>query len=223
MKIINAINVSKTFTNGKVKTRVLKDVNLEVKSGEFISIMGPSGSGKSTLLYILGGLDQPTSGEVLFNNQSYKNLGNLGMAKLRRRKLGFIFQFYNLVPSLTVEDNILIPVLLDHQKRKMYKQKLDAILDLIGLQDRRYMYPSELSGGQQQRVAIGRALIASPDIIFADEPIGNLDSKNGINIMNLFKKINENKKTTIIQVTHSSQSTQYGNRTIFLKDGVIVG
>lgn len=223
MKIINAINVSKTFTNGKVKTRVLKDVNLEVESGEFISIMGPSGSGKSTLLYILGGLDQPTSGEVLFNNQSYKNLGNLGMAKLRRRKLGFIFQFYNLVPSLTVEDNILIPVLLDHQKRKMYKQKLDAILDLIGLQDRRYMYPSELSGGQQQRVAIGRALIASPDIIFADEPIGNLDSKNGINIMNLFKKINENKKTTIIQVTHSSQSAQYGNRTIFLKDGVIVG
>lgn len=111
--------------------------------------MGPSGSGKSTLLYILGGLDQPASGEVLFNNQSYKNLGNLGMAKLRRRKLGFIFQFYNLVPSLTVEDNILIPVLLDHQKRKMYKQKLDAILDLIGLQDRRYMYPSELSGGQQ--------------------------------------------------------------------------
>lgn len=223
MKIINAINVSKTFTNGKVKTRVLKDVNLEVESGEFISIMGPSGSGKSTLLYILGGLDQPTSGEVLFNNQSYKNLGNLGMAKLRRRKLGFIFQFYNLVPSLTVEDNILIPVLLDHQKRKMYKQKLDAILDLIGLQDRRYMYPSELSGGQQQRVAIGRALIASPDIIFADEPIGNLDSKNGINIMNLFKKINENKKTTIIQVTHSSESAQYGNRTIFLKDGVIVG
>ena len=105
MKIINAINVSKTFTNGKVKTRVLKDVNLEVESGEFISIMGPSGSGKSTLLYILGGLDQPTSGEVLFNNQSYKNLGNLGMAKLRRRKLGFIFQFYNLVPSLTVEED----------------------------------------------------------------------------------------------------------------------
>lgn len=142
MKIINAINFSKTFTNGKVKTRVLKDVNLEVKSGEFISIMGSSRSGKTTLLYILGGLDQPTSGEVLFNNQLYKNLGNLGMAKLRRRNLGFIFQFYNLVPSLTVEDNILIPVLLDHQKRKMYKQKLDAILDLIGLQDRRYMYPS---------------------------------------------------------------------------------
>lgn len=222
MKIINAINFSKTFTNGKVKTRVLKDVNLEVKSGEFISIMGSSRSGKTTLLYILGGLDQSTSGEVLFNNQLYKNLGNLSMAKLRRRNLGFIFQFYNLVPSLTVEDNILIPVLLDHQKRKMYKQKLDAILDLIGLQDRRYMYPSELSGGQQ-RVAIGRALIASPDIIFADEPIGNLDSKNGINIMNLFKKINENKKTTIIQVTHSSESAQYVNRTIFLKDGVIVG
>ncbi len=221
LSIIKAENVEKIFYNGKIQTKVLKGINLSIQEGEFVSIMGPSGSGKSTLLYLLGGLDHPSSGNVLLNDQAFNKMSASDISKLRRREIGFVFQFYNLVPSLTVEDNILVPVLLDKKSRKEYKEKLDEVLNLIGLLEKRQMYPHELSGGQQQRVAIGRAVLFSPKIIFADEPIGNLDTKSGDTIMELFQTINKEKGTTIVQVTHSSESAEYGNRTIYLKDGEV--
>lgn len=221
LSIIKTENVEKVFYNGKIQTKVLKGIDLSIQEGEFVSIMGPSGSGKSTLLYLLGGLDHPSSGNVLLNDQAFDKMSASDISKLRRREIGFVFQFYNLVPSLTVEDNILVPVLLDKKVRKEYKEKLDEVLELIGLSEKRDMYPHELSGGQQQRVAVGRAVLFSPKIIFADEPIGNLDTKSGDTIMELFQTINKEKGTTIVQVTHSSESAEYGNRIIYLKDGEV--
>lgn len=221
LSIIKTENVEKVFYNGKIQTKVLKGIDLSIQEGEFVSIMGPSGSGKSTLLYLLGGLDHPSSGNVLLNGQAVDKMSASDISKLRRREIGFVFQFYNLVPSLTVEDNILVPVLLDKKVRKEYKEKLDEVLELIGLSEKRDMYPHELSGGQQQRVAVGRAVLFSPKIIFADEPIGNLDTKSGDTIMELFQTINKEKGTTIVQVTHSSESAEYGNRIIYLKDGEV--
>ncbi|NLK95803.1 MAG: ABC transporter ATP-binding protein [Clostridiales bacterium] len=221
MSIIEARNLNKSFKVGKEVAHVLKDINLTVEKGEFISIMGPSGGGKSTLLYLLGGLDKPTSGEVLINNKDISKVKEKEMSKIRRNTIGFVFQFYNLVPNLNVEDNIMLPLILDGKKIKDYKEKLDEILDIIGMQDKRKLTPRELSGGQQQRVAIARALIFEPDIIFLDEPIGNLDSKTGTEIMELFKKINVEYGKTLIQVTHSKKSAQYGTSIINLIDGEI--
>jgi putative ABC transport system ATP-binding protein len=184
--------------------------------------MGPSGSGKSTLLYLIGGLDEPTTGQILVNDKELKTMKDLEESIMRRRELGFVFQFYNLIPNLNVEDNIMLPILLDGKNPKKYEEDLNEILKLVGLEDRRYHTPRELSGGQQQRVAIARALINDPDIIMADEPIGNLDSVTGTEIMELFKRINSEKKKTIIQVTHSESAAQYGNRIIRLKDGRIL-
>jgi putative ABC transport system ATP-binding protein len=219
--IIEAKRIFKLFTVGGKTLEVLKDLNFSVSSGEFVSIMGPSGCGKSTLLYLLGGLDIPTKGEVVFNNKSYNNMKEKEMSLIRRRDLGFVFQFYNLVPNLNVEDNILLPLLLDGKKPKNYEKDLKKILDIIGLDNWRKHTPRELSGGQQQRVAIARALLFEPKLILADEPIGNLDSKSGEEIMKLFKTINKEFNKTIIQVTHSNESASYGNRIIYLKDGVI--
>lgn len=183
--------------------------------------MGPSGCGKSTLLYILGGLDLPTGGEVYSFGRSYKDMSEKEKSKMRRTKIGFVFQFYNLVPNLNVEDNILLPILLDGKKIKDYENPLSEILEITGLTERRKFKPRELSGGQQQRVAIARALLFGPELILADEPIGNLDSKSGIEIMELFKKINREMGKTIIQVTHSEEAALYGTRLIRMKDGVI--
>jgi putative ABC transport system ATP-binding protein len=184
--------------------------------------MGPSGSGKSTLLYLVGGLDKPTKGKVLINGKDISKLSDNEMSKLRRRDIGFVFQFYNLVQNLTVEENIMLPVVMNGEKESNYKERLDYILKTIGLEDKRKSLPKELSGGQQQRVSIARAVILNPSIIFADEPIGNLDSKSGKEVMELFKKINEEEHITILQVTHSEESAKYGNRIIRLKDGKIV-
>lgn len=219
--IIECKNVYKTFELEKLEVPVLKDINLRIKKGEFVSIMGPSGSGKSTLLYLLGGLDNPTSGSIKINDKELAVMKDKEQSILRRRDLGFVFQFYNLIPNLNVEENILLPVLLDGEKAKDYKEQLDEILEIVGLTERRKFTPKELSGGQQQRVAIARALINDPDIILADEPTGNLDSKTGEEILNLFKKINELKNKTIIQVTHSKEAAEYGHRIIHLKDGSI--
>ena len=219
--IIIAKNVSKAFKLGYLAIEVLKNVDINIKVGEFVSIMGPSGSGKSTLLYLLGGLDKPTSGEILIENTDITNLKDRELSLLRRRYLGFVFQFYNLIPNLTVEENIMVPVLLDGGKMNQFKQTLDEILDIVGLADRRKHTPRELSGGQQQRVAIARALINSPEIIIADEPTGNLDSKTGDEIMELFTQINKYKGKTIVQVTHSDSAAQYSDRTIRIIDGRI--
>jgi putative ABC transport system ATP-binding protein len=222
MSIIEVNNLNKSFKVGKESVKVLKDINFNVEAGEFISIMGPSGGGKSTLLYLLGGLDKPTSGTVCIDGKDISKIKKKEISWMRRNKMGFVFQFYNLVPNLSVEDNIMLPIILDGKKLKDYNKKLDEILDIIGMQDKRKLTPRELSGGQQQRVAVARALIFEPDIIFLDEPIGNLDSKAGTDIMNLFKKINEKYGKTLIQVTHSAEAAKYGSSIINLVDGEIV-
>lgn len=221
MSIIKVDKVSKIFGKGENQVKVLNDISFEIEKGEFVSLMGASGSGKSTLLYLIGGLDEPTTGRVIIDEKEISKLKEKEMSKLRRNSIGFVFQFYNLVQNLTVEENILLPVIMDGKKEKDYKERLDKILKIIGLEDKRKNLPHELSGGQQQRVSIARAIILSPKIILADEPIGNLDSKSGMEVMELFKKINKEENITILQVTHSEASAKYGTRIINLKDGTI--
>ena len=215
-------HIIKNFRLGDTVTEVLRDVSLRVMPGEFVSIMGPSGSGKSTLLYILGGLDTPTGGRVLLNGTDISSFGDEKMSGLRRRSIGFVFQFYNLIPNLNVEENIMLPLLLDGQKMERCKDRLDRILDMVGLSDRRRHTPRELSGGQQQRVAIARALIGNPGILFADEPTGNLDTKAGADIMSLLREINRSTGQTIIMVTHSPEAAKSSSRIITVRDGRIV-
>ena len=221
--MIEVKHICKSYIVGQEKVEILKDFNFSVEKGDFLSIMGPSGCGKSTLLYILGGLDRPTEGSVWINGRDLSVLSEKELGIMRRREIGFMFQFYNLVPNLTVEDNIMLPLILDKKKKKDYKDKLEEMLEVIGLQDKKKLTPRELSGGQQQRVAIARALIFEPDILFLDEPIGNLDSKTGEEIMGLFQKINLTMNKTLIQVTHSKESALYGTKLLNLKDGKIVG
>ena len=214
-------HIVKEFQIGNTTTKVLKGVSLQVAKGEFVSIMGPSGSGKSTLLYILGGLDAPTGGSVRLNGVELNHLKDESMSRLRRRTLGFVFQFYNLIPNLNVEENMMLPLLLDGKKSKDYKKQLNQMLEIVGLSDRRRHTPRELSGGQQQRVAIARALVASPEILFADEPTGNLDSKTGAEIMRLLSDINRERGQTIIMVTHSQEAAQSSSRVITVRDGML--
>ena len=220
--MIEVNNVSKSFALGKVSVPVLKNINLTISDGDFVSIMGPSGSGKSTLLYLMGGLDNVSEGNIVINGKEICKLSDELQSKMRRKEIGFIFQFYNLIPNLTVEENIMLPALLDGADKKELKKKVDELLTLVGLQERRKHTPRELSGGQQQRTAIARALVTNPDIIFADEPIGNMDSKSGVEVLKLLQKINRESGKTIVMVTHSEESTQYGNRVIRLKDGHVV-
>ena len=214
-------NIIKQYRVGTLDTVILKNISLKIGRGEFVSIMGPSGSGKSTLLYILSGLDAPTKGSVLLNGRDISGLDDGKMSVMRRRNIGFVFQFYNLIPNLNVEENIMLPVLLDGKDMKEYKRKLNEILNIVGLTEWRKHTPRELSGGQQQRVAIARALINDPDIIFADEPTGNLDSKSGMEILTLLREINREQGKTILMVTHSEGAAQYGNRMIYVRDGVV--
>lgn len=219
--VIQAVNLCKTFKLGTLDVEVLKNINLAIRKGEFVSIMGPSGSGKSTLLYLLGGLDRPTSGSIKINGKELADMADQEQSIMRRRDVGFVFQFYNLVPNLSVEENTMLPILLDGKKMKDYKERLDEILEVVGLSDRRQHTPRELSGGQQQRVAIARALMNDPEIILADEPIGNLDSKTGTEVMKLLQRINQERGKNIVQVTHSTEAADYGQRTIYVKDGKV--
>ncbi|AJA49976.1 ABC-type antimicrobial peptide transport system, ATPase component [Clostridium pasteurianum DSM 525 = ATCC 6013] len=220
--IIEAKELNKTYKLGTESVDILKNINLKIKRGEFVSIMGPSGSGKSTLLYLLGGLDKPTSGSVKISGKELSVMNDKAQSIMRRRDVGFVFQFYNLIPNLNVEENIMLPILLDGKKLKDYKEKLENILEIVSLKDRRKHTPRELSGGQQQRVAIARALINEPDVILADEPIGNLDSKTGREVMELLRKINLENGKTIVQVTHSPDSAKYGQKIIYVRDGRVV-
>ncbi len=219
--IIETKGLCKTFKMGSEELQVLQDVNLTIDKGEFVSIMGPSGSGKSTLLYLLGGLDKPTSGSIRMKDQELATMKDREESVMRRQDIGFIFQFYNLIPNLNIEENVMLPALLDGKKARSLRPRLDHILEVVGLSERRRHTPRELSGGQQQRVAIARALLNEPDIIMADEPIGNLDSKTGLEIMNLLREINRNEGTTIVQVTHSAEAAKYGHRVIHVMDGRI--
>lgn len=219
---IEGKNIVKDFQIGDTTTRVLKNITLKVAQGEFVSIMGQSGSGKSTLLYILGGLDVPTSGSVFMNGMDISKFNDEKMSRIRRQNIGFVFQFYNLIPNLNVEENIMLPLLLDGKKMRDYKKPLTDLLEVTGLSDKRKHTPRELSGGQQQRVAIARALIGNPEILFADEPTGNLDSRTGAEIMSLLQRINTERGQTIIMVTHSPEAAKNSNRIITVRDGLII-
>lgn len=221
-KIIEAREVSKSYQLSENRIEVLRDIDLSVDKGEFISIMGPSGSGKSTLLYLLGGLDKASSGSIHLNGIEMNRLNDDAESSMRRNNIGFVFQAYNLIDNLTLEENILLPARLNGKKRKDVQAKAEELMKRVGILERRNHTPRELSGGEQQRTAIARALINDPDILFADEPIGNLDSRTGSEILRLLSSINKEKGITILMVTHSEESTKYGNRIIRLRDGEIV-
>ncbi|MBQ4363133.1 MAG: ABC transporter ATP-binding protein [Oscillospiraceae bacterium] len=221
--IMKAEHISKTFGTGEAETKVLTDVSLEIQKGEFASLMGESGSGKSTLLYLMGGLDTQYEGNIYIAGQKMTGMKETDMSALRLSKIGFVFQFYNLIQNLSVEDNILLPIKMAGKVVPDYKEKLEEILEITGLTAKRGSKPSQLSGGQQQRVSIARAVLSEPEILLADEPTGNLDSKSTTEIMDLFKRINAEKNITILQVTHSADTAEYGNRVIRLDSGKLVG
>ncbi|MDB0439028.1 ABC transporter ATP-binding protein [Clostridioides difficile] len=218
--IIKAKQLSKIYGSNNNKVIALNNVDLEINSGEFISIIGPSGSGKSTLLHILSGLDSPTSGKVLLDGKDMYKYSEKELSTLRRKYFGFVFQQFNLLPVLTASENISMPVLLD--KRQADKEYLNEISSLLGITDRLHHLPHELSGGQQQRVAIARALIAKPNVIFADEPTGNLDSKSGSEVMNLLIKTSKQFKNTLVVITHDDRIAKLADRQLSIIDGILM-
>jgi putative ABC transport system ATP-binding protein len=220
MEILKVDNLTKIYGAQDAKVIALDHVSFSVKKGEFLAIMGPSGSGKSTLLHLIAGLDTPNEGSVFLNGINIFALKGDEVAKFRRRQIGFIYQFYNLIPILTVEENISLPVLLD--KKKVNKQWMAKLLDMLGLSDRKSHLPNQLSGGQQQRVAIGRALFFEPSIVLADEPTGNLDTKNSDDIIAILEKMNQELTQTILLVTHDPKIASRAHRIIRLSDGKIV-
>lgn len=219
MEILRCENLCKTYGKGDTCVKALDDVSFCVEKGEFVSIVGPSGSGKSTLLHILGGVDKPTSGKVLINGTDIHALKEDKLAIFRRRQIGLIYQFYNLLPVLNVDENIVLPHLLDG--RRMDKERLDKIVEEMGLSDRRNNLPSQLSGGQQQRVSIGRALFNHPAIVLADEPTGNLDRKSGAEIIQLLRESNRRQKQTLLLITHDESIALQADRMICIEDGRI--
>lgn len=221
MKILEAQNLRKAYELGRVAVHALAGVNFSVSAGEFVAIMGPSGSGKSTLLHLLGGLDQPSEGMVTLAEQPLSGLSDKQVTLTRRRNIGFVFQFFNLLPTLTAEENILLPVMIDGQDTRKYESFLVQLLELIGLTDRRHHRPDQLSGGEQQRVALARALITQPAILLADEPTGNLDSKTSKAMMELLRRSCTELGQTIVMVTHDPRAAAYADRVVFIKDGQI--
>lgn len=221
MIVLKTNQIYKRFQLGEHVVEALSGIDFNVEKGEFVAIMGPSGSGKSTLLHILGGLDTPSSGQVILVDRNLPELSDRESTLLRRHNVGFVFQFLNLLPTLTAEENILLPLVIDGKDPKKNQEHLENILELVSLKDRRHHKPDQLSGGQQQRVAIARALITKPAILLADEPTGNLDTKTGIVIMELLQRSSNDLEQTIIVVTHDPKAASYADRVVFLKDGVI--
>ena len=219
MEILRAENICKVYGKGETKVNALNNISFSVQNGEFIAIVGASGSGKSTLLHILGGVDKPTSGKVFIDNTDIYSLNSDNLAIFRRRQIGLIYQFYNLIPILDVEENISLPVLLDG--KEVNKERLNEIIKTLGLENRIRHLPNELSGGQQQRVSIGRSLINNPAIILADEPTGNLDSKNSKEIIELLKFSNKKYNQTLIIITHDINIAKEADRIIKIEDGKI--
>jgi len=221
--ILEAREVHKTYTMGRVLVSALRGVTFEVEKGEFVAIFGPSGSGKSTLLHVLGGLDRPDKGSAYIDSVNLSTLNDAKLAEVRLHKIGFVFQFFNLLPRLTALRNVELPLTLADTSEKESIQKAREMLELVGLKDRMNHRPTELSGGEQQRVAIGRALINDPKIVLADEPTGNLDTTTGWEIVRLMKRLNEEKGQTFVVVTHDQGVAETANRMIQLKDGIIQG
>ena len=218
--VVTTTGVTRTYGSGTSLVPALRGITLEIQAGGLTAIMGPSGSGKSTLMHILAGLDKPTAGEVTLGGTRIDNLGDNDLTRLRREHIGFVFQFFNLLPMLTAEENITLP--LSIAGKKIDKAELDTLLTTIGLADRRKHRPAELSGGQQQRVAIARALMSKPTVIFADEPTGNLDSQTSIEILTLLRTAVDTYGQTIVMVTHDASAASHADRVLFLADGEIV-
>ena len=220
MTLIEVKNLNKIYGSGEAEVKALKNINLNIEQGEFVAIVGQSGSGKSTLLHLIGGVDIPSSGEVIIDGKNIYKLKEKELSILRRRKLGFIFQFFNLIPVLTAQENIEMPVLLDNEK--IDKKYMNELLRILGLEERKNNYPSQLSGGQQQRVSIGRALANKPSIILADEPTGNLDSKNSKEVLELLIYCAKKYNQTLILITHDINIAKSADRVITIEDGEII-
>ena len=219
MEILKVENLTKSYGKGEAKVDAIKNINLSINKGEFVAIVGPSGSGKSTLLHLIGGVDKPTSGKVYINDVDIYNLKEKDLSIFRRRNVGLIYQFYNLIPVLSVKENILLPAELDN--RKIDKDYLDDLLKTLGLKERANHLPNELSGGQQQRTSIGRALINRPSIVLVDEPTGNLDSKNSKEVLELLKLSVRKYNQTLIMITHDPSIALQADRVITIEDGTI--
>ena len=219
MKILEVKNLCKTYCKGETEVKALNNVSFSVDKGEFVAIIGPSGSGKSTLLHILGGVDVPTSGSVIINGEDISKLNETALAIFRRRQIGLIYQFYNLIPILTVEENLTLPLRLDG--RKPDERQTEYLVKTLGLENRLDHLPNQLSGGQQQRVSIGRALINNPALMLADEPTGNLDSENSKEIVSLLRKFNKEQNQTVIIITHDERIALAADRIIEIEDGKI--
>ena len=220
MEILKVLNLTKIYGKGESKVVALDDVSFTVEKGEFVAIVGASGSGKSTLLHLIGGVDKPTKGQVFINGKDIYKMNDDALAIFRRRQIGLVYQFYNLIPILTVKENILLPSSLDNKEIK--KERLDEVINLLGLKTRVNHLPNELSGGEQQRTAIARALINNPALVLADEPTGNLDSKASFEIMNILKTTNKKYKQTIIMITHNLELAKMADRVIKINDGRII-
>ena len=219
--LLKTDSLQKTYTRGEQVVEALRGVSIEIESGQFVSIMGPSGSGKSTLLHLMGGLDRPSSGKVILQDQAIETLSDHDLSLFRRQKLGFIFQFFNLLPTLSALENVALPRLLNGETIKSIRPKAEELLKMMGLEKRMDHKPDQLSGGEMQRVAIARALIADPVMIFADEPTGNLDSKTGESVLKLMQSLVRDHGKTIVMVTHDRNAASYGTRLITLKDGLL--
>lgn len=221
MKILEVTNLCKTYGKGDTMVKALDNVSFSVEKGEFVAIIGPSGSGKSTLLHILGGVDVPTKGSVVINQTDISNLDETALAIFRRRQIGLIYQFYNLIPILTVQENLTLPLLLDG--RKPDEKQISTLVKRLGLENRLDHLPNQLSGGQQQRVSIGRALVNNPALMLADEPTGNLDSENSKEIISLLRQFNKDFNQTVIIITHDEKIAKSADRVITIEDGKITG
>ncbi len=222
MTILQTTNLTKQYQMGEVTVDALRNVDFTVEPGAFVAIMGPSGSGKSTLLHLLGGLDSPSDGDISLGGRRLAHLTDDEITIVRRRQVGFIFQFFNLLPTLSAAENVALPLLLDGKRIEDYAARIDELLTLVGLSDRRDHKPDQLSGGQQQRVAIARAFVNEPKIVLADEPTGNLDSKSGVNVLDLLRRVCKELSTTVVMVTHDPRAASYADRVVFLRDGRVV-